>query len=67
MRNKIISGKNIFLDEKNGFKLLKSKLGILKLLKFEGDFWDRYHDGDEEAEKTFAEVMKRLKEFHGWS
>ena len=31
---------------------------------FSGDFWDLYNDGDKEAENTFAEVVKKLEDFH---
>ena len=33
-------------------------------LVFSGDFWDLYHDGDEEAESTFTKVVKQLEIFH---
>lgn len=32
--------------------------------EFAGDFWDRFHDGDEAAEKVFAEVRAKLMRFH---
>ena len=33
--------------------------------EFSGDFWDRFHDGDEQAESIFEEVRKKLEMFHG--
>lgn len=32
--------------------------------EFGGDFWDRFNDGDTEAERIFAEVVRRLRAFH---
>lgn len=32
--------------------------------EFSGDFWDRFHDGDSEAEKTFERVVEKIKAFH---
>ena len=32
--------------------------------EFMGDFWDRYHDGDVEAEAVFSAVAKRIEAFH---
>ncbi|MFJ2994838.1 hypothetical protein [Pandoraea sp. NPDC087047] len=32
--------------------------------EFGGDFWDRFHDENPEAEKTFEQVIERLKIFH---
>lgn len=42
--------------------------GIYRLcpLKFTGNFWDHFHDGDETAEKTFNEVSDELVNFHGF-
>ena len=34
--------------------------------EFIGDFWDRYHDGDQEAETVFETVVRNLQKFHGW-
>ena len=33
--------------------------------EFSSDFWDKYHDGDPEAEKIFQEVERKIKLFHG--
>lgn len=32
--------------------------------EFFGDFWDLYHDGDEEADKLFEFVVKKTEGFH---
>lgn len=32
--------------------------------EFGGDFWDRFHDENPEAEKTFEQVIERPKIFH---
>lgn len=32
--------------------------------EFLGDFWELYHDGDEEAEQVFADVLAKIKAFH---
>jgi hypothetical protein len=32
--------------------------------EFAGDFWDRFHDASPEAEKTFEQIIERLKVFH---
>jgi hypothetical protein len=32
--------------------------------EFGGDFWDRFHDADPEAEKIFEQVFKKLEAFH---
>ena len=32
--------------------------------EFTGDFWDRFHDSDEQAEKIFQQVKKKLEQFH---
>ncbi|MFN9001752.1 MAG: hypothetical protein ACK5VW_06815 [Holosporales bacterium] len=32
--------------------------------EFLGDFWELYHEGDEEAERIFAEVLAKIKAFH---
>lgn len=32
--------------------------------EFDGDFWDRFHDGDPDAEKLFEQVVEKLKVFH---
>lgn len=32
-------------------------------IEFTGDFWDKYYDGDENAEKTFESVWNRLTNF----
>ncbi len=31
---------------------------------FDGDFWDRFHEGDPDAEKIFDQEVKRIKAFH---
>jgi hypothetical protein len=33
--------------------------------EFDGDFWDLYHDADEKAEAIYAQVVERIKKFHG--
>ena len=48
------------------FEFYEGGHACLQPKEFSGDFWDLYHDGDEEAEKTFANVVKRLKLFYGW-
>ena len=37
---------------------------VIEPQEFRGDFWDRFHDADSEAEKTFQQVISRLEEFH---
>jgi hypothetical protein len=32
--------------------------------EFGGDFWDRFHEAEPEAERTFGKVVERLKVFH---
>ena len=32
--------------------------------EFCGDFWDRFHDGEPEAERLFERVVDKLKAFH---
>lgn len=32
--------------------------------EFVGDFWDRFHEADPAAERTFRRVMDRLEVFH---
>ncbi|WP_157221591.1 hypothetical protein [Herbaspirillum sp. YR522] len=32
--------------------------------EFGGDFWDRFHDADPDAERTFRQVIKRIEVFH---
>lgn len=32
--------------------------------EFGGEFWDRFHDGDPQAEKTFERAVEKLKAFH---
>lgn len=32
--------------------------------EFGGDFWDRFHDANPEAEKTFEQIIERLKILH---
>ena len=46
-----------FFDFGDGFCALEPR-------EFSGDFWDRFHDGDTEAEKTFERVVEKLKVFH---
>jgi hypothetical protein len=46
-----------FSELSNGFYTLQPK-------EFEGDFWDRFHDADPEAEKIFEQVVKKLEAFH---
>ena len=41
-----------FFDFKNGCYALEHK-------EFCGDFWDRFHDGDEHAEKMFEQVLNK--------
>lgn len=33
--------------------------------EFQGDFWERYHDSDPEAERLFKEVYRDIQHFHG--
>jgi hypothetical protein len=54
------------LPENYCFKVYENGFASLQPVEFKGDFWDRYHDGDLEAEKLFEQVMTRLKKFHGW-
>jgi hypothetical protein len=46
-----------FFDFGDGFYALQPK-------EFGGDFWDRFHDADLEAEKTFEQAVKKLEAFH---
>jgi hypothetical protein len=46
-----------FFDFRNGFYALRPK-------EFGGDFWDRFHDADPEAEETFEQAVKKLEAFH---
>jgi hypothetical protein len=39
-------------------------LGPKEFADYEG-FWDKYHDGEPEAEKIFADVLKKIRAFHG--
>ena len=32
--------------------------------EFIGDFWDRFHDADPDAERTFQRVIEKLEVFH---
>lgn len=32
--------------------------------EFTGDFWDRYHDADPDAERVYKQLVKRLEAFH---
>lgn len=32
--------------------------------EFGGDFWDRFNDGDTEAEEIFEQVVAKIKAFH---
>lgn len=32
--------------------------------EFRGDFWDRFHDGEPDAEKLFTQVVDKVKAFH---
>lgn len=34
-------------------------------IEFDGDFWDLYHDADEQAEAVYLQVVDRIKRFHG--
>ncbi|WP_010299808.1 hypothetical protein [Candidatus Odyssella thessalonicensis] len=34
---------------------------------FSNDFWEKYYEEDENAEKTFYRVYQKLKKFHGWA
>lgn len=54
------------LPEEYSFYFYEYGFASLQPIEFKGDFWDRYHDGDPEAEKLFEQVMTRLKKFHGW-
>jgi hypothetical protein len=45
-----------------GFKFFPSGFARLEPVEFPENFWDRYHNGDIEAEKLFSKVMKRLAE-----
>jgi hypothetical protein len=45
-----------------GFYVFKS-FSRLGPLEFQGDFWDKYHDGDKEAETLFLKVFERIKKF----
>ena len=36
----------------------------LEPLVFSGEFWDLYHDGDEDSEITFDNTIIQLKSFH---
>lgn len=46
-----------FFDFGNGHHCIEPK-------EFGGDFWDRYHDADPVAERTFDRVIEKLKAFH---
>ena len=46
-----------FFDFGDGFYSVEPK-------EFGGDFWDRFHDGDPEAEKTFMRVIAKIESSH---
>ena len=46
-----------FFDFGNGSYALEPE-------EFAGDFWDRFHDADPNAESTFGRVMQKLDAFH---
>ncbi len=46
-----------FLDFGNGRYAIAPR-------EFVGDFWDRFHDENPEAEKTFEQVKEKLMTFH---
>lgn len=50
----------------SGWSMLDQGQGYYSLSpnEFGGDFWDRFHDGDSEAERTFEQVVKELEVFH---
>lgn len=47
----------VFADLGNAYYRLCSQ-------EFLGDFWERFHDTDEQAERTFQEVKEKLERFH---
>jgi hypothetical protein len=47
----------VFLHSENNYFFLQPQ-------EFQEDFWDNFHDGDEQAEKIFAQVMEKIRQFH---
>lgn len=52
------------LPEGWGFYDLSENYHRLCPNEFSGDFWDRFHDGDTEAEAIFETVAKKIEAFH---
>ena len=50
----------------NEWNFFPLERGIYRLEpdEFTGRFWELFHDGDKEAEKTFHEVLKKIEVFH---
>ena len=48
------------------FKYYSSGYIHLSPQEFAGDFWEKFHDGDPEAEAVFEQVARKLRLFHGW-
>ncbi len=46
------------------FAKLESGAYRLGPIGFAGDFWDRFHDGDEEAELLFEQEYRKIVAFH---
>jgi hypothetical protein len=53
------------VPEEWGIYRIHSNKYLLGPSVFSVDFWNRYHDGDQEAEKIFIQVRKQLISFHG--
>lgn len=58
-----------FIDERvpDGWVFRKLNNGYFDLQpqEFGGDFWDDFHDGKEEAEKVYRDVVNKIYAFHG--
>ena len=49
------------------FELGRGRYYRLEPKEFGGEFWDIFNDTDDEnAEQVFAEVVRKLRAFHGW-
>ena len=49
------------------YKFYENGITQLRPLAFDGNFWERFHDGDPEAEKVFEETVRKIKAFHNFA